>query len=339
MEGWMIALIVVAGVILILAVAFFLAAHFYSEYVIGHDYKPPKGADPKDYGVDTTWFDTVADSLGDEEITAFDGIKLVATTLKHKSDAETKRVAIIQHGYHAGTRSVQPFAQMFYEKGFDVYMPAARGHNVSEGKYIGMAWLDRFDVMRWIDKVVEKYGSDVEIALMGVSMGGSTMAAVSGMQPPPQVKCAIVDCGFSSQLEEYRACLNGVKIPKALFLIPLSVGIRFKCGYSVAEADICSLVKDSTLPTLFIHGERDSFVPVELGKKLYEACGAEDKRLELFDAEHAASIASDRERYTKIFGGFIGKYFDGVEAESDASDETPTEENVEENASAEQSAE
>lgn len=304
----MIALIVVAGVIVFLAVLFVICANAYANFVLGHKYKEPKSDHPEIYGVDLSWFDTVSECLGEESITAFDEIKLVAKTLKHKSETPIKKVAIIQHGYHATPRSVQPYARLFYEKGFDVYMPGARGHNISGGKYIGMAWLDRFDIMRWIDKVVELYGQDVEIALMGISMGGATMAAVSGMQPPPQVKCAIDDCGFSSHLDEYRACLKGVKIPKALLLIPLSVGVRFKCGYSINEADITALVKNSTLPTLFIHGERDTFVPCELGKKLYEACGAADKRLELFDAPHAASITADRERYEALFNEFVDKY-------------------------------
>ncbi len=307
MEGWMIALIVVAGVILLLAILFIVAANVYANFVIGHKYKAPKG-DPAKYGVDISWFDTVADCLGEESITAFDGINLVAKTIKHKSAAPIKKVAIVQHGYHATTRSVQPFAQMFFDKGFDVYLPAARGHNISGGKYIGMAWLDRFDVMRWIDKVVELYGVDVQIALMGVSMGGATVAAITGMQPPPQVKCAIDDCGFSSQLDEYKACLKGVKIPKPLLLIPLSVGVRFKCGYSVGDADITALVRKSVTPTLFIHGELDTFVPCELGKKLYDACGARDKSLELFDAPHAASITADRERYVSVFNTFVDKY-------------------------------
>ncbi|MCH5158573.1 MAG: alpha/beta hydrolase [Clostridiales bacterium] len=319
MEAWMIALIAVAGVILVLAIVFFAVTHVYSNYVIGSNYKEPEGDDPAKYGVDTSWFDTddVKAALGEETITSFDGLKLVSWTLKHKSDAPVKRVAIVQHGYHAGPRSVQPFAQMFFEKGFDVYMPAARGHKISEGKYIGMAWLDRFDIMRWIDKVIELYGSDVKIALFGISMGGSTVAAVSGMQPPPQVKCVIDDCGFSSQLDQYNSLLKDVKIPRSWLMVPFTMGVRFKCGYSVSDADICALVSSSALPTLFIHGERDSFVPVALGKKLYEACAATDKRLELFDAGHAASVASDRERYGAILNEFVDKYIPGEDNASE----------------------
>ncbi|MCH5350821.1 MAG: alpha/beta hydrolase [Clostridiales bacterium] len=323
MEAWMIALIAVAGVILILAIVFFSVVHVYSNYVIGSNYKEPEESDPSKYGVDTSWFDTdeVKSALGEEKITSFDGLKLVAWTLKHKQDLPVKKVAILQHGYHSGPRSMQPFAQMFFDKGFDVYIPAARGHNISEGKHIGMAWLDRFDIMRWIDKVVGLYGSDVQIALFGISMGGSAVAAVSGMQPPPQVKCVIDDCGFSSQVDQYNSLLSGVKIPKPLLMIPFTLGVRFKCGYSVVDADICALVNNSKLPTLFIHGERDSFVPAELGKKLYEACGAEDKRLELFDAGHAASVAADRERYSSLINEFVDKYIKGEPASEEVEQE------------------
>lgn len=33
--------------------------------------------------------------------------------------------------------------------------PAARGHELSEGRYIGMGWLDRRDLMRWISLIVQ----------------------------------------------------------------------------------------------------------------------------------------------------------------------------------------
>ncbi|MCH5161794.1 MAG: alpha/beta hydrolase [Clostridiales bacterium] len=312
MQGWMIALIVIASVIVLLAILTPIGGVVALNATLGRrDKHAMKSESPEKYGVDTSWFDEVEEYTEHLNMEAYDGVPLSAMLLRHKVDdgAESiKRVALLQHGYWASPRSMQPYAKIFWEKGYDVLMPYARAHGASGGKYVGMAWIDRFDVMRWIDRTVEMYGKDIKILTMGVSMGGSTVAAVSGMNPPSQVKCVIDDCGFSSQKEEYYACVNKVPLPRAISILPLVIGVRFGCGYSVYDADIKPLVAQSKLPTLFIHGKNDTFVPCALGQKLYDACGATDKQFELFDATHAASFASDRDRYTALISEFADKY-------------------------------
>ncbi len=307
MQGWMIALIVVACVIAMLALILFIGSFIALECVLGRKKKTMSGESPEKYGVDISWFDTVADKTERISITSFDGLNLRALHITH--DEPTKYVAVLQHGYWASPRSMQPYAKIFYDRGYDLVIPYARAHGESEGKYIGMAWLDRFDVMRWLDKTVEMYGTGVSIVLMGVSMGGATVVAVSGMNPPKQVKCVIDDCGFSSQRDEYYACVKKVPLPRAVSILPLTISVRLKLGYSVRDADIVPLAQKSTLPTLFIHGVKDTFVPCELGKKLYDACGAKDKELYLVDdATHARSYAVDPEKYTSILTEFVERY-------------------------------
>lgn len=45
-------------------------------------------------------------------------------------------------------------------------------HGNSEGQYIGMGWLDRKDMLKWIDYVIS-LDKNAQIALYGESMGGA----------------------------------------------------------------------------------------------------------------------------------------------------------------------
>ena len=328
MQGWMIALIVVAAVIAFLAVAFLISALYFVHSILGRrkPAKPFKGTDEEreayhkkitdTYGVDFAWLDNFDGKLTSAKITAYDGVKLNATVYAHEQKSD--RVAICCHGYTASARAIQPQIQMFYERGFDVYAVDMRGHGSSAGK-VGMAWIDRFDLLRWIDKVIYDYGNSVSIALFGVSMGGATAIAASGMNPPSQVKCVIDDCGFNSQYHEYAACLskkyrsNASGEPSSgvrFLLLPLSVGVKLVHGYSIYDADIGALAKNATLPALFFHGEADDFVPFALGKKLYESYGATDKLfIPVKDAVHAAAYAVDKDGYKQAFTEFIDKHF------------------------------
>lgn len=314
MPGWMIALIAVACVIAFSAVAFLVGSLIAVHLILGRHKVPgtraakKKGYTPDMFGVDIGWFDELKDNTEQASITSFDGLTLRAKLIKNPNGA-AGRVAICCHGYCATPRSMQVQARLFYDKGFDVLLPAMRGHDASDGK-IGMAWLDRFDLLRWIDKIIELYGKSVSIALAGTSMGGATVIAASGMNPPAQVKCVIDDCGFSSQRDEYYACVKSVPLPKALAVSPLAVGVRLVHGYSIYDADIVPLARSITIPALFFHGERDAFVPLELGKKLYEACGSPDKSfLSVPDAAHACAYVKAPEKYTAAFTEFVDKVF------------------------------
>lgn len=313
MQGWMIALIIVACVIAALAVAFLIGALAAVHIILGRRKtpvaKPDTVDDPDRYGVNRAWFDGVADVTETLELTAYDGIALSALLIKQKTPAG--RVAICCHGYGATQRAMQVQAKLFYDRGFDVLLPAMRGHGASGGK-VGMAWLDRFDLLRWVDKLVSDYGEKVSIALCGISMGGSTVVAAAGMNPPPQVKCVINDCGFSSQVDVYGAHIG--KVPKALGLLPLAVGARLVHGYSIYDADITKLAENMSVPALFIHGEADRFVPPPLGQKLYDSCGSANKRFfSVPNAAHALAYAVDREGYSQAFNSFVDEYVEGSE--------------------------
>ena len=314
MQGWQIALITVAAFIALVAIAFLASSLIFVHAILGRrkelseDKKQKKGYTADKYGVEPAWFDFVASTTSQATITAYDGVKLGARIIRQQQPSD--RVAVCCHGYGATLSSMQVQAKMFYDRGFDVYILSMRGHKGSGGK-VGMAWIDRFDLSRWIDRIIVDYGENVQIALFGVSMGGATVVSVAGMNPPPQVKCIIDDCGFNSQYDEYVACLKAAGLPK--FSIRLfNVGVKLVHGYSLYDADVAQLASAMTLPALFIHGTADSFVPFELGQKLYEACASPEKSFVAIEgAGHALSYATDKDKYTAAVTEFIDKHIEG----------------------------
>lgn len=313
MLGLYIALIAVAGVIAVFALAVLLGALISTHVVLGHrsEYSDwPQFPGTEKYAVDYKWFDDVKPQCDSFTITAYDGIRLAALRIKHHDGND--KVAVCCHGYGATYRAVQRQAKLFYDRGFDVLLPSMRGHGNSGGK-IGMAWTDRFDVARWVDMLIGQYGKSVQIALFGISMGGATVVAVAGSNPPKQVKCVIDDCGFSSQSEEYMHEIN--KYPcKSFVKFVFFSGVRLVHGYAPAEADIVPFAQKMSVPALFVHGKSDRVVPVELGQKLFDACGSKDKTfLAVDDADHTFSCAVDEAAYTAALDKLIDKYFYGAD--------------------------
>ena len=42
-----------------------------------------------------------------------------------------------------------------HASGFTVLVPAQRAHEMSEGRYTGMGWLERNDLLNWIHLIIE----------------------------------------------------------------------------------------------------------------------------------------------------------------------------------------
>ena len=95
---------------------------------------------------------------------------------------------------------------------------------------------------------------------------------MSGGKLPKQVKVIVEDCGYSSINEELGTQLSAqFGLPKEPILTTASwmahpfIGFNFKNGSATEQ------LKQNKLPTLFIHGSKDSFVPTEMVYENYQA--------------------------------------------------------------------
>ncbi|MGX6970700.1 alpha/beta hydrolase [Vagococcus bubulae] len=263
--------------------------------------------DVKQEKIDKDW-QFSANRLSELSIKSDDGLKLVAKKVTH--DTPSKKVAIVAHGYMGKSDFMGQYAQLFYDEGFDVLVPDNRAHGKSEGKYVGFGWLDRNDYVKWINTVIKEYGEKVDIVLYGLSMGAATVMMTSGEELPNQVKVIIEDCGYDSVDNELAFQLNDMFHLPAFPMIPLASGYtKLLAGYSFSEASAVKQLEKNTLPMLFIHGDKDDFVPEKMVYEVYNATKG-PKELVIFEgAKHADSLKKYPEEYKKTIETFLAKYF------------------------------
>jgi fermentation-respiration switch protein FrsA (DUF1100 family) len=227
-------------------------------------------------------------------------------------DSISDTTMILAHGYSGQPRQLSGIARGVYEHlGYNILLPSARGYGDSQGEYIGFGWLDRLDYLRWIDWVKERtapYGP-VNIVLYGISMGGATVLATGGENLPPEVKAIISDCSFTSVYEElWHLMKRRYRFQNKGLLQRMSGISKKRAGYSFEEASILNQVKKIALPTLFIHGDADTFVPFGMGRVLYEACSAPKEIYIAQGAGHGEACGSNPEEYQRRITQFLGKY-------------------------------
>lgn len=238
------------------------------------------------------------------ELISRDGLKLKADVVW--TDRNSHRWVLTVHGYTGRRTDMQNIAAFYGEKGYNALMPDMRAHGESEGKYIGMGWPDRLDVLDWISWLLE-LDPRAEIILHGVSMGGATVMMTAGEELPPQVKGVVEDCGYTSVWDIFSDELDYLfHLPPFPVLYAASAFSKVKAGYSFGEASALEQVKKCRVPMLFIHGSEDNFVHTEMVYKLYDACPSPKDLLVVEGAGHGSSYSMDPE-------GYFGKVFSFLE--------------------------
>ena len=232
--------------------------------------------------------------------------RLYSAEVKNKKESKIWVIAV--HGYTDSGYFMVPAAKRFLDFGYNVLIPDLHAHGKSEGKYIGMGWKDRLDIMAWIDYLIATYGN-IKIILYGISMGAATVMMTSGEKLPSNVRMVIEDCGYTSAWDEFAYEL------KYLFHMPIFPALynanfitRIRAGYSFKKASSIKQLKKSITPTLFIHGDQDKFVPFDMLDKLYNAANCKKERLVIKGAGHAEAQGIDPEKYWHTVRKFIKKY-------------------------------
>lgn len=255
---------------------------------------------------DTTWI--AAQPLETLTITSRDGLRLRGYYLP--APHPTANLVILAHGYSGqAQQDMGGFAKLYHEQfGYHVFMPDARGHGASEGDYIGFGWPERRDYADWIALLRHRLGDELRIVLHGVSMGGATVLMTSGEALPPQVRAVIADCAYTSVRDELTYQLRRLYRLPAFPIIPVtSLICKLRAGYFFGEASALSQVRRSPLPTLFIHGEADEFVPTAMVHPLYEACAAEKALFLVPGAGHGLAYTADPDGYTAQMAAFLDR--------------------------------
>ena len=243
-------------------------------------------------------------NYSDKYIESYDKLQLHSYVVTQNSN----KWAIVVHGYGGSGKLMSDKSKYFYDMGYNVLIPDLRGHGKSEGDYIGMGWKDRLDIISWINFII-KENPNAEIVLHGTSMGAATVLMTSGENLPSNVKAIVADCAYTSAWDEFSYQLETyLKVPSYYILNVTNMVTKLKAGYSLKEASALECVKKATVPILFIHGDKDKFVPYSMMDKLYDATSSPKEKLTIEGGEHANSDLVSPFLYWLTVEDFLNQY-------------------------------
>lgn len=196
-------------------------------------------------------------------------------------------------------------ADIAFRMGQNVLLVDQRAHGRSEGRTITFGIRERQDLLCWVEYAVERFGSQVQILLYGVSMGGATVLMSSGMELPDNVKGIVADCPYSAPLDIIREVGRQKGYPMKLVTPFLILGAKIYGGFDIREITAREAVKNAAVPILIIHGQADTFVPPEMSLAIRDS-NPNLVRHHIFPgAYHALSYMVDTPRYEQLIMDFM----------------------------------
>ena len=308
----MIVVVICGSVVLGLILLFFLAVFLLYHFIF---YSPLKGQlndfnlqDSTNYrGYEERIKNLITDLMNkpyeDVYIRSFDKLKLHARLFENKN---TNKVAILCHGYRGTAyRDFSGGATEMIELGYNVILIDQRAHGLSEGHSITFGVRETKDLLSWIEFVKERFGQDIDLVLVGVSMGGHVVLSVAN-QVDKEVKI-IADCPYSSPKAILHNSIKSVHLPIWLFYFLINLAAILFTHENMSKTSVYDIIKDSENKILIIHGDKDSVVPYTNSLALKEAFP--DKiQYELFPgADHGVSYVVDTKRYKEIVRAFLNE--------------------------------
>jgi len=317
-RNWAIVAIASTIVTLCLVPALVIARYVRIAMNILRSTRPPLARSPLDYA-----------RLEGEPLSfpAYDGLRLAGMLVRASPSRPRRGAVIFAHEYCSDMHSCARYCRPLREAGYDVFTFDFRGHGQSESEpgYTPRQWVtdrelhDMRGAVAYLDAWLERSGLPREIGLFGISRGAC--AAILVAAECPNVRAIVADGAFSTDrtiewlMRRWAYIFARVRVVyenhppdfwRFLRWAMLSCARReFGCTFpSVVKA----IQRMKPRPILFIHGEKDSYLPVAQSRLLYALAGQPKYLWVAPGARHNQAAVVHPQLYARITVDFFDRH-------------------------------
>ncbi|MDD6240978.1 MAG: alpha/beta hydrolase [Eubacteriales bacterium] len=214
-----------------------------------------------------------------------------------------KGMVIFAHGYTWTREGSLKYAKLFHALGYSLYLYDERGHGDNKRTKVTLGYKESEDLHQVVQYFRKKYGKDWKIGLHGESMGGATVLLEMKHQED-DLSFVVADSPFASMKELMRYQITKYHLPSFL-ADSCSPLLKLTCGFSYKDVEPIESVRQSKVPLLLIQGDKDTFIPPNHTKEIYEA-RKERTTLHCFpNVDHTDSYHSYPKEYEETEKSFL----------------------------------
>ena len=232
---------------------------------------------------------------------------------------------IFCHEFGSDMMSAGRYARPLVEAGFTVFTFDFRGHGRSftPPHFEPRHWPSNHDVndilaaLAYVES--RRDVNDGRIGIFGISRGAS--AAVIAAAIRPSIRCLAADGVFSTDssidelIKRWAQIFARIDLARASrsesayrffrALIMFYVELKCRCRFPSTRK---ALLKLESVPMLFIHGERDTYVRLEQTRALHDLKPGAKELWICPDAKHNQAVVTDPKTYGQRLTSFFSRY-------------------------------
>ena len=236
------------------------------------------------------------------KIKSFDGLTLTA---KYYEYDKTAPLEIIFGGYRGNSeRDLSAAVERCFAVKHNVLMVDQRASGDSDGKVTTFGVNESKDCLSWVDFAVKTFGEDKKIILGGVSLGGATVLCTAD-KVPSNVWYILADCPYSSPEKIIKKVIEkDMKLPSKLLFPLVKLSAKIFGRFDLLEVSPENSVKNSKVPIIFFHGDKDEFVPSQMSVEMYNSCPTKKSLCLIEGAEHGLAYPENNDKYVNAIINF-----------------------------------
>ena len=223
-------------------------------------------------------------------------------------DNSSDKTAILIHGFCGSHYNMIDFAKLFEKRGYNILVINQRAHGISDGNFTTLGYYEGDDLKAWIN-FVTTIREDAKIVLYGISMGGTIVCMNASENCSPNVVLAISDCAFDNAYKIIFYSLKKEGIILKFFVNNFLRYSKITREVDFKKVDLTGKLKNTKIPMLFVHGDQDDVVPLEMVYSLSNQ--VPEYRRQLFisrDAKHIESYKKNPKEFETNIDKFLTKY-------------------------------
>ena len=198
---------------------------------------------------------------------------------------------VLLHGYRDAKENVAHWALCLAEAGYRCVLVDLRGHGRSGGDFIGFGSFEVGDLGRVLDDLQKRGLAGDRVGLLGVSYGASMglllaahdkrVAAIVALEPFSNAARALVE--FAHGVAPRQAA----EISEADFAAAVAKAAR-RAKFSWSDGDVLAAMEHVTIPVLFIHGAKDTWISPDHSRLLHARAHEPSRLVILPEDEHVS---------------------------------------------------
>ncbi len=173
-------------------------------------------------------------------------------------------IVVTLHGFGNNRHEFEDFVPWLSNAGYGVLLFDFRAHGESDGSFTTVVGDNEVaDGAAAIAFLKHRYGPDVRLALIGISMGGAVALRLGGTDPC--IRAVVTDCAFATMSRVLDFAFDvWIKLPPSIFRMPVTVCGEVLTGVNIIQLrPVDDVPKIGRRPFLVIHNTGDTAVNPE----------------------------------------------------------------------------